>query len=379
MIGIHELTWLVMTGGLTFGLLLAMGTALRPAIAERLQLEESAVEGLFAAWQLAFVPALFLAGLLVDSWGVKPIACLGLLLGAFGIAGLALDKSIPGTLGAIIVTAIAAGCVGVSTAVMMPQAFFANDETASTNLGFVFFGLGALLAPQLTASLIRALGSRRGICLVACWCLVPGFLAAFTSSESYPRPEVAIDTTSLLANPLVWVAALVVALYTLLEGLLGPDARPYFTEVGLAPPRQALVITFGWLAFLASRLLVGFLHHQQLLSSDSDPWVIVLLAAIGAIALGNLAGTHSLGNAIGGAILMGFLLGPILPTIVGYVFKHVSLSGTAFGTVYAVGVATSLVAAPTKKALIAPRSGMIFLTGAAVLLAVGALALAVMG
>ena len=75
-----------------------------------------------------------------------------------------------------------------------------------------------------------------------------------------------------------------------------------------------------------------------------------------AIVLGNLAGTASAAAAWRGTLLLGFLLGPIFPTLVGILFERLAFErpdqpairgfGTAYGTLFAVGSLGSLVLAP---------------------------------
>jgi hypothetical protein len=60
-----------------------------------------------------------------------------------------------------------------------------------------------------------------------------------------------------------------------------------------------------------------------------------------------MAGTANRGSAWRGILLLGFLLGPIFPTLVGVVFQlFPDREGTAYGTMFAIGSAGSLLLAP---------------------------------
>jgi len=67
--------------------------------------------------------------------------------------------------------------------------------------------------------------------------------------------------------------------------------------------------------------------------------------------LGNLAGTASRTAARRGLYLVGFLLGPIFPTLIGILFERLAAdneaaNGTAYGLVFATGSLGSLLLAP---------------------------------
>jgi hypothetical protein len=69
---------------------------------------------------------------------------------------------------------------------------------------------------------------------------------------------------------------------------------------------------------------------------------------LAAVILGNMAGAEHRRRPGFGLILLGLLLGPVLPTLLGMVFRQVAPSGqgTAYGLVLAAGFLGSLLLAP---------------------------------
>lgn len=377
MLGLEPITWLAIVGALALGAIFAMVGQLRESLALRLEIEPEDAGKLLAAVNLSLIPAIFVAGILVDTWGIKHVLCLGAVLTAVSFVAMALSRSYSAYLGSILMTGAGLACFNVSVCVLMPYAFFPNAQSASVNLGFVFVGLGALLAPRLYAPLERAIQYRRALTLTALAFLLPAFFAALVAVPA-AAPAPMLDIVYVIENPLLWVAALVFLLYSALEGMLGISATQYLQEQRFSKAKAEAVLTGVWIAFLLSRLLAAYLQHQQIaLSTDSDPWLILILAVLAAVALGNLVGAHDPFPAAFGVIAVGFLLGPVLPTLIGFLFKNYSFPGTSYGTVFACGAFGNLLFAPLHRT--AQKSSLIVLTGAALLLALFAVGLAALG
>jgi fucose permease len=228
----------------------------------------------------------------------------------------------------------------------MPGAF-PGSESARQNLGNVFFGLGALVTPALVDILVRAVGFRRTLSVLAVVCLTPAVAVAFTDPNLFPPPQPG-HLADVVGRPIVWLTALVFFLYCPLEGAMGTWATTYLTSLGYREGRAALLLSGFWVTFLAARLVTAFLQ-TEVLATGSEAWLICLLAFLAAVVLGNLAGAAKLANAGAGLLLLGFLLGPIFPTLVGVLFNHVAKDenrGTAFGAMFALGATGNLILPP---------------------------------
>jgi FHS family glucose/mannose:H+ symporter-like MFS transporter len=365
-----------------FGMVLALLGSIKLPLAKRLEIDEPRVGGLLSALNLALIPFMLISGILIDQMGIKWMLLGASLLVGLAMFALAVSRTYAGALYSILLAGAGGACVSTGAIVLMPHAFFKNSPAASLNLGNVFFGLGALVTPALADLLIRALGFRRALTLLAALCLVPALAASMTPGAEFPVSE-HVEHWSVLGRPLLWLAGLVFMLYMPLEGALGTWATSYLTELGQKERRAAWLLSGFWLTFLAGRLLAGYLQQKQngVLPLNSEPWLILALALGSAVLLGNLAGTRNLGTATLGLLALGACFGPIFPTLVGVLFNIFDDAehGTAFGAMFAIGATGSLFLPPVIGAYArrtSVREALRIPTVIALLLAAAALALA---
>jgi fucose permease len=145
-----------------------------------------------------------------------------------------------------------------------------------------------------------------------------------------------------------------------LEASISIWATTFLTELGQSERGATWTLSGFWCAFLGSRLLTALAAHTPYLAGW-EPWLLVIPALLVAVLLGNLSGTASRAAAHWGLYLVGFLLGPIFPTLVGILFQrleadHLERYGTAYGLVFAVGSLGSLVLAPVIAAVARRRN-----------------------
>jgi fucose permease len=347
-------TLVTISAAFTFGMVLALLGSLKLALAKRLNLGEGRIGVLLSAFNLTLMPMMLLTGILIDAYGVRWI-----LIGASGMTAVAIvTLSINPTYSRAFIGALLAGLgsAGISTAsiVLMPKAFFYSmrEAPAAENLGNVFFALGALITPVLTDVLLRGLGFHRAIRAIALLCLFPGLFAAMTPTADLELAHGPADLHRLFYDKTLWLAAAVFFLYAPLEAAINIWATTYLSDLGHGERRVAWVLSGFWTAFMASRLLAALALHRWPPVHSWDVWLLIIVPGLMVgVLLGNLAGTASAGAAWRGIILLGFLLGPIFPTLVGVLFYQLDKTevrgyGTAYGTLFAVGSVGSLVLAP---------------------------------
>jgi fucose permease len=353
MAGFTSLTALTIAAAVAFGVVLTLLGSIKLALAKRLGIGEAQVGGLLSALNLALIPMMLLSGFLIDSWGARHVLLAGAVLTAVGLFGLTFRPTYSWALLCILVVGLGGACLSTGSMVLMPEAFFPrslgevpNRESAALNLGNVFFGLGCLITPTLADLLLRTVRFRWTLGLLALLCLLPGALALVAA---VPVPKPAGDLGTVLVHPLVWLAGLVFFLYGPVEFAIGTWATTYLTNQGYRETRAAWLLSGFWLCFFAARLALAYLEANDVLPRQNEPWVILFMALLAAVALGNLAGAASKGNAGLGLLVLGAFLGPIFPTLIGIVFQVPALrdhQGTAYGLVFAIGSVGSLIMAP---------------------------------
>jgi len=341
-----ELVPVTVAGAFTCGLALTLMGSIRLPLARRLGLSELTSRSLPLVVHLVLIPAMLLAGMTADRWGVEAVLIGGSLLAAVAVAGLGLSQRGVAAVPLAGLLAVSGAGVAIGSNLLMPATFVPGNAVASVNLGNVFFVLGLLVGPLLAEGLLDRFGFRRTMGLLALFCLTPAVTAALTAVQSFPQPTPG-EFAAVLGQPLLWAAALAFLLYGPLESALAGWASPYLRDLGYRERGAMWLVAAFWLVFLAARLIAAFAFTHWEWSPGVDAGFIVLLALLGGVALGNLAGAAGK-EAVGfGLLLVGLCLGPILPTLVGLVFERFpNERGTAIGALFSVSALGSAVMLP---------------------------------
>jgi fucose permease len=340
MTGMQLVLAATLSGAFVAGLVLALPAALARPLAKHLGIAEGKATALAVVLQLLLVPLMLVSGLAIDHWGPQSVFVLGALLTAFGIASLELTRSYRQVLLAVLLVAVAAAGISTASVVLMPQALWPQREAASANVGYVFFTLGLLLAPGLTDRLQQRVGFRRTLQLLALLCFLPAIPAVLAPAADFGQAPPSAG--HVLSDPRLWLAALIALLYQLLEGSLQAWAHTYLKELGYPQRSAALVWWSFWVVFLGSRVLaaVG-------VQAGFAPWLILLLALLSAVTLGNLVGAYQPASGGLGLMLVGLSFGPLFPTVVGIVLSlFPGEAGAAVGVVLASATVGSLLFPP---------------------------------
>ena len=328
---------------LLIGFIPALLTRMRAALAAGLEVTESAVDRLKTAFLLSLIPLMISAGWAVDRFEPKEVLFAGNLLAALGIAALALRPSYHAAFWVVLVLGVATACLTCAGIVVMPKAFWGHEyeSAASLNFGFLAVGVGALLAPLLCHLFLKRLGFRQCLLLLAFLCLLPATFTVFTPSAEFQREEHAALSGTILEEPVLWLAILVMLLYYPLEGSLDSWVKTYLANLGYDEKKIPLWYAAFWGAFLAARLTAGlYLDHRY------EAWVIFFLVLASAITLGNLAGAYGQ-RSVRELLLVGVFLGSILPTFLGVVLRQFpEAQGTAVGILFSLGTISSLLVQP---------------------------------
>jgi len=341
MTGEQLLVVTTVSGALVAGLTLGLSGCLTGPLARHLGTSEARARILGAIFQLLLVPMMLVSGLLIDKWGPQAVFVLGTLLTAIGIASLEFTRSTRAIVPVFLALAAAGAGVTTSSVVLMPAAFFPHREVAATNLGYVAFTLGFLLAPGLARLLESHFGFRRSLQVLALICLLPALPAVLAPASVFALPGPPAGGGNVLADPRLWLAALLALLYQPLERSLSAWAPTYLKELGYPQPSPLLWGSF-WGVFLGARLLV-----VPFVQTGQAPWLLLLLALLAAITLGNLVGAYRPASGALGLLLVGLCFGPLFPTVVGLVLQMFpDQPGTGLGVILSSGAMGSLLFPP---------------------------------
>ncbi len=346
----QAVTVVTISGAFVVGMVLALLGSVKLALAKQLNVGEGRIGALLSALSLALIPMMLLTGVLQDRLGVRLVLLLGSVVTSVALICMSLSPTYERAFLAILLAGLGLAGLNTSVVVLMPVSFFRGQDTSGgLNLGFVFIALGALLTPLLADILLRTLHYRRTVLILGLLCLVPAFLCllpAFGGKVDELLRETQQEAASLWDGTMtshVLLAGLVFLFYAPLEGALGIWSTTFLTQTGYSERRAAGLLSAFWGAFLLSRLLVAFWQPKPYW----DPWLITVPALLAAVVLGNLAGTGGKTQAHNGLILLGFLLGPIFPTLVAVLFREFTQDrGTVYGAMFAIGSLGSLLVSP---------------------------------
>lgn len=342
-------TALTVTACVAVGMVMALLGSVKLALARLPDQADSSVRNLLSLLNLLLIPMVLLCGLMVDRWGVRPMLIAGSLLLCLSFLAMSAGLTYNRTLAAVVAAALGASALHVGTVVQLPMGLFGVSEVAaSLQLGLVFVALGGLIAPPLLDVLLTVIGFRRAMALLALIFLVPAFLAAFPSAESFPTAPDLSNLAEVLLDPRVIFAGVVFFVYAPLEAFVSVWTTTYLTNTG-EPERQSRWLACFWGAMLASRMLFAMVLHVIDLRNEYMSPFLVVPALLAAVALGNMSGATKSDRALTGLVALGLFLGPVFPMLLGILFTELKEGGpfgSAYGLLFTFGSLGSLVLSP---------------------------------
>jgi fucose permease len=349
-------TAVTICGAAVFGVVLALLGSVKLALARQLDLGGRRLAGLLATLNLAFIPMTVLAGLLTDWWRPRLVLLLGSVGTSVGLYVMSRAPTYRRAVWATLLMGLGAAFVSTATIKLMVVAFAPVQGARGLSLGYVFIALGALLTPAVADVLVHRLDFRRAVAFLALLCLIPGLLCALPVlgdqvSKLFPDSDAPTRVTLFdadLFSKLV-LAGVVFFFYAPLEAAISVWATTYLTQLGYGERKAAWLLCGFWAALLGSRFLLAVIPFQPVWY----PWLIIVPALLTVVALGNMAGSAETSAPRIGLLLLGFLLGPIFPTLLGVVHNCFPKElGSAYGLVFAAGSLGGLMLAP----FVAPRA-----------------------
>jgi cyanate permease len=347
MTGLHPQAPAAIAGAIGFGMVFAILGNLKEFLLKKGPGSGNQTTGCVSYGHLIFIPSVFLTGLVADYWSPQGLVITGSLLAGLGLFGLTYGRVAWMTWTALIAAAAGAASMISGAIVLFPSAFFDNKAAAaSANLGFVFCSLGGLAVGSLAPLTIQKLDFRRGLSILAVLCLIPAFVAALFPIEDSQSLTTEIAQTPLWTSPVLWLVALAFCLYSPIEGSLSAWATHYLTQMGYSERQAGWLVSGYWLTFIASRLAAAYFAYYYV--HEGGPWVLITLALLSAVAIGGLAGTRQPAHSVFWLFLIGLVLGPIFPNLIGILYRQFGEGeiGTAYGTVILLGGGLSLIFPP---------------------------------
>ncbi len=310
--------------GLIIGLIPAVVDGVKKPLQGQPNLPDGRPKWFIALFYLAWLPAMPLAGWMLDTLPTREILFGGLVALILGVAWLALVRSASSLLLNGLFLGLAYSCVTTAAISLMPKVFFAESSNghrlniASLNVGFVAVGLGAMAGPWLVAALERCGGYRQGLLYLSVALIVPAALTAISDRDLFPTaPNQLASWNEVFSYPQMWLIVFVILLYFALENCLEFWPESYLKELGHQGAGLQVSLLIFWLAFIATRAAAAWALFEYARFPQFAFALTIVLAILSAFILGNLTGGFDLGSGTLWFWLLGACYGPILPGLLG--------------------------------------------------------------
>ncbi len=324
------------------GICLALLGSVKIRLTERLGIDDAQMGKLFSVFNFSNLVFVLVAGVLCDRLGFPVLSGVGFILA--GLAIFLFGRAT--TYGAAVLGCLLLGIGGmfintVGNALFVnPQILF-EDAGRSSNLGNVFFGIGAFVTPLLTAWLFKKTSYQNALAVLAVILFIPIIFVIFgTFPPAMPGFSFA-DATALVGQIQIILGALGLMCYIALEVSMGGWITTYVTSLGAEETRASRILSGYWIALMAGRLITALFIADRLITLDvNGPWFVLALAVVASIVIYYMSTVGSLGAGATLSVVTGLVFAPIFPTIVGVTLSRTTeaLRGSGFGVIFAVGL-----------------------------------------
>ncbi len=317
-----------------YGMIAAMLGTILPDLSDRFRLTPKQNGAIAFAQALGLIIASVGVGPLLDNEGMKIGLILGLAFIAIALYALPRSTGFRGILVVLFLLGVGGGIVVTGANALVSGVSEAHRGTA-LNLVNLFFGLGGLATPFLSANLFQRNWVR--LCYtVASLTVVTLMIQAVTQMPSPAGAAhfVLADAYPVLGRPLLFMLGLFLFLYVTCEVGVWNWLPRHLVAQGIPESRALNILSLGF----ALGLLIGRVGVSPILIRVQP--VLVTLAASAAMAVTTFLMLRSAKPAVAFALVFiaGLSMAPVFPTtlaIVGDAFPR--MAGTAIGFVITCG------------------------------------------
>jgi fucose permease len=334
--------------GFAIGFVPVLVDSMRLPLHGQLKGFEKAVDRILLLFYVTWLPAMPLAGMLIDDWRNMDVLFFGLLACVLGMAWLGLAQSLRSLASSVLVLGAGYSAVAVAGIALMPAAlgFSPRASTiAALNVGFVCVSIGAVVAPMLVAWVGRRWGHRQGLLYLSLAPVVAATLV-YLARGDFPERQGFAPSSEFIHDARLWLLAAVILLYFALENCLEVWPEPYLKELGYRGRYLSAAMLLFWGAFTLVRLVTGWLPE-----TNYDTWLLLALVLASSILLGNLIGADEYSAGSAGVWLTGACYGPLLPSFLALVLDMFPESSPALGMMLALSGLDTLIVRPLMTAL----------------------------
>jgi fucose permease len=317
-----------------YGLIAAMLGTILPELSERFHLSPSQNGTIALSQALGLIVASLAAGPLIDDEGKKVGLILGLALISAALLWLPRVAGFRGILILLFTLGIGSGTIVTAANSLVSDAGEAHRGIA-LNLTNLFFGLGGLATPFISANLFK----RNWVRLCYTIASVTMFTVVVEGLTKMPGPTgsgrfILADAAPVLGRPLLFLVGLFLFLYITCEVGVWNWLPRHLIAQGIPESSALNILSLGF----ALGLLLGRLGVSPILIRVPPVTVTLVASAAMAVTTFLMLRTNRPAVAFVLVFLAGISMAPVFPTtlaIVGDAFPR--MSGTAIGFVITCG------------------------------------------
>ena len=354
-----------------YGMLAAMLGTILPELSDRFKLTPNQNGTIAFAQAIGLTIASVGVGPLLDTQGDKVGILLGLVLIAIALFLLPRSPSYGAVVALLFVLGVGGGIVVTGANALVSGGVTDAHRATALNLLNLFFGLGGLATPFISANLLKRSSFR--LCYTIAF-LTVGTLVV-NAVTTMPAPlggggAVYANAGSILGHPLVWMLGLFLFLYIACEVGVWNWLPRHLIAQGIPESRALNILSLGF----ALGLLIGRVAIAPVLIHA--PAIDVTLAASVAMAVTTFLMLRATSATAAGifVFIAGVSMAPVFPTtlaIVGTAFPQIA--GTAIGLVITCGWAGLAVSSPIIGAIAGGdpkrlKNALLLIPGASVLM-----------
>lgn len=333
-------------GMLLFGIVFLSLGSVNNMLAERFQLDNSAIGTLTALLPFGILIGSLVFGPVVDRFGYRGLLVTASLIVGGALEGMAFAQTVTLVQWCVFAIGFGGGILNGATNALAADVSEGKRGAKLSLLG-VFFGIGALAMPSTLAALSHRFELHQIVSGIGALSFLP---AVYCLAIALPPAKLQSDRTSMgqmfarLADPFLLVACLACAVQSGMEGLSNDWMTRYFKNVVLAGDDNERIVQLSLVA------LTGAMMATRLVLAGLLMYIgprAVLLASLVTIAAGAALLVALPGNsptiALLGPLGIGAGLAAVFPVVLGFVGdRYPQQSGTAFSTIFVVALAGNM-------------------------------------
>ena len=322
----------------SYAIVLIITQSLNNQVKAEYQASFSKLGWLAPCMMAGFFTAVLVAGHYSDRVGKLPMVLTGALCMAAGALMFAVAGSFPLAAAAMLVMGIGGGCSEGASSALISDLYAGPRRASMMNLSQAAFGVGAIVVPIATGSLLKlGIDWRFAYLGTAVVCLATGALTLTALLQRFEKPlgiHAGGGWRAVLRDPLIMFLSVGILLYVGAELGQSNWMSVYFLHnLHADAPLAAMSLSAMWFGIFAGRMIAAWVLRHITESA-------LLCWSLGLAALSE-ASLLLVGSPVPGLVTsfaLGTFLGPVFPTIVSRAgAAYPSQSGLATGMLISVG------------------------------------------